>query len=98
MSYSLDYRDFLIDHTPFEVDAGVFGAQWTIWKCDARSGGVPYSSGDLGLRGTAESMAEVGKRQALDWIDHNTRDSVNAEARFADVSSQAEHQHSIAVI
>ncbi|WP_028215770.1 hypothetical protein [Paraburkholderia mimosarum] len=69
MSYSLEYKGYLIDYAPIEVERCVFGAQWTIRGNDTPIEALPFSSGDLGFRGAADEMAEIAKREAKSWID-----------------------------
>jgi hypothetical protein len=74
MTYSLIYGGFTIDFTPFPADGHLFGAQWTITPGDPdKAVGIPFSSGDLRVRGSPDEMAALAKQQAIEWIDHNRR-------------------------
>ncbi|SDD27831.1 hypothetical protein [Paraburkholderia lycopersici] len=84
MSYSLDYKGYLIDHTPFVVERDVFGAQWTVRRYGGPIAELPFSSGDLGCRGAAELMSEIAKRAAMKWLDRVDRQDATSRNLMAD--------------
>ncbi|MEM5423309.1 hypothetical protein [Paraburkholderia ferrariae] len=75
MPYSLIYGGFTIYFTPFPTDCLAYGAQWTITPNDPPGAlGIPFSSGDLRVRGPADELAMLAKKQAIEWIDRRRGD------------------------